>query len=74
MSDVGFIALIIAGILVLIAAIKYGFLGTLLEVLFNILVAVASSSSSSKSSSDSSSKGSGFGGGRSGGGGSSSDW
>jgi uncharacterized membrane protein YgcG len=67
MSNLEFIGLVVGGIILLILAIRYGFLGFLLE-------ALASGASSKGSSSSSSSDGGGFGGGDSGGGGASSDW
>lgn len=73
MSDLGLVALIIGGILLFIAAIRYGFIGVLFDILIAVLSAIASGKGGSGGSSGSSG-GSGHGGGRSGGGGSSSDW
>jgi uncharacterized protein len=63
------VAAICVGIPVLIAAIRFGFIGVILEILFAVLTGGKGGSSSGGSSS-----GRGFGGGSSGGGGSSSKW
>lgn len=60
------IAAICVGIPVLLAAIRFGFLGLLLEILFAILTGGKGGGGRSS--------GGGFGGGSSGGGGSSSKW
>lgn len=61
------VLLIIGGIILLILAIRFGFVGLLLQILVTVL-------SGGRSGGGGKSGGSGFGGGRSGGGGSSSSW
>ena len=66
MSIVEIVSIVIVGLVVFIAAIRFGFLGLFLELLLSLI--------SGGGSGGSSSGGSSFGGGDSGGGGSSSDW
>lgn len=66
MSIVEIVSIVIVGLVVFIAAIRFGFIGLFLEIVFSIMGGGGSGGGSSGGSS--------FGGGDSGGGGSSSDW